>query len=54
MRPREAKDPINGSAGFGEDDNVFRGEESISQSEIVLEKNTNYLSVTSWLAWQGG
>lgn len=51
-QPWEAKDPINASAGSGAHDGTGEGREHRS-AQIRLEKNTNYLSVTSWPAWRG-
>lgn len=53
----EAKDPVNSCDPLGSGEGVFflseERSEGNSQFGIVLEKNMNYLSVTSRLAWRG-
>lgn len=53
----EAKDPINSCDPLGTGEGVFflseERSEGNSQFGIVLEKNMNYLSVTSRPAWRG-
>lgn len=51
-RPREAKDPINASAGSGTPRAFQRGGRR-DAPRAPLENSPNYPSVTSWPAWRG-